>query len=174
MNDSPADSDSEGHNIVSRQRALMTSILPRVPRLSSSVRLKALMLELSFPVHSGPGHRGSGYNYGQKWTYLNGKYQEYGDMLCYEHCYLLWDFQLAMNQGTCHNKCRQMGARRENNGRVITLTQLYTSDIKRGRKLGYRHIKLFKESQVFTRFYFSEERHEIHIKSFARKARTAP
>ena len=89
MNDSPADSDSEGHNIVSRQRALVTSILPRVPRLSSSVRLKALMLELSFPVHSGPGHRGSGYNYGQKWTYLNGKYQEYGDWVKDRTCYVM-------------------------------------------------------------------------------------
>ena len=64
-------------------------VVVRVPRLSSSVRLKALMLELSFPVHSGPGHRGSGYNYGQKWTYLNGKYQEYGDWVKDRTCYVM-------------------------------------------------------------------------------------
>ena len=42
-----------------------------------SVRMKALMLEINFPVQpSGDCEvtdRGSGYNYGQKWSYLNGK-----------------------------------------------------------------------------------------------------
>ena len=43
-----------------------------------SVRMKALMLEVNFPVQSTAEYqdndRGSGYNYGQKWSYLNGNF----------------------------------------------------------------------------------------------------
>ena len=42
-----------------------------------SVKMKALMLEFNFPVQPNgdceENDRGSGYNYGQKWSYLNGK-----------------------------------------------------------------------------------------------------
>ena len=46
--------------------------------MSSSVRMRALLLELSFPAARPGGQvedRGSGYNYGRKWTYLQGEYQ---------------------------------------------------------------------------------------------------
>ena len=46
--------------------------------MSSSVRMRALLLELSFPAARPGGKvedRGSGYNYGRKWTYLQGEYQ---------------------------------------------------------------------------------------------------
>ena len=46
--------------------------------MSCSVRMRALLLELSFPAARPGGQgedRGTGYNYGRKWTYLQGEYQ---------------------------------------------------------------------------------------------------
>ena len=60
--------EKEWERIVNRERALVKSGPPK-----GSVRMKALMLELNFPVQVESRDRGSGYNYGKKWTYLNGK-----------------------------------------------------------------------------------------------------
>ena len=48
-----------------------------------SVKMKALMLEVNFPIQANSDSpllrnvedRGTGYNYGQKWSYLNGNNQ---------------------------------------------------------------------------------------------------
>lgn len=55
--------------MVNRERALVKSGPQK-----GSVRMKALMLELNFPVQIESRDRGSGYSYGKKWTYLNGKW----------------------------------------------------------------------------------------------------
>ena len=60
----------EWERLVSRERALV--VKTEMPR--GSVRMKALMLEMNFPVQIESKDRGAGYSYGQKWTYLNGKY----------------------------------------------------------------------------------------------------
>ena len=60
--------DSEWDQIVKESRR----VRPGPP--TGSVKMKALMLELNFPVQIASKDRGSGYNYGQKWTYLNGKH----------------------------------------------------------------------------------------------------
>ena len=61
--------DKEWERMVNRERALVKSGPPK-----GSVRMKALMLELNFPIQIESRDRGSGYNYGKKWTYLNGKH----------------------------------------------------------------------------------------------------
>ena len=63
-----SNNDKEWERIVNRERALLKSGMPK-----GSVRMKALMLELNFPVQIESRDQGSGYNYGKKWSYLNGK-----------------------------------------------------------------------------------------------------
>ena len=63
-------SDSEWDRIVNRERGL--TVKTELPK--GSVRMKALMLELNFPVQIETKDPTTGYSYGQKWTYLNGKY----------------------------------------------------------------------------------------------------
>ena len=61
--------DKEWERMVNRERALVKSGPQK-----GSVRMKALMLELNFPVQIESRDRGAGYSYGKKWTYLNGKW----------------------------------------------------------------------------------------------------
>ena len=59
----------EWERLVNRERALV--VKTELPK--GSVRMKALMLELNFPVQIESRDQSSSYNYGKKWTYLNGK-----------------------------------------------------------------------------------------------------
>ena len=63
-----SNTDKEWERIVNRERALLKSGMPK-----GSVRMKALMLELNFPVQIERRGQSSSYTYGKKWTYLNGK-----------------------------------------------------------------------------------------------------
>ena len=54
--------------------------------MRGSVRMKALMFEVNLPIEVSPysplarEDRGTGYNYGQKWSYLNGN-NNYMDLI---------------------------------------------------------------------------------------------
>ena len=65
-----SESEWDWGRLVNRERGL--TVKTELPK--GSVKMKALMLELNFPVQIGTKDRTKGYSYGQKWTYLNGKY----------------------------------------------------------------------------------------------------